>query len=259
MNERPIAEDDLQSYVDERLEPPSQRRVEAYLAEHPEIARRIADLRAQRDALRAALAPVAAEPIPSRLAIDHLAPRRPRWIDRTRPLQALAASLLLVFAGGVGGWQLRGHAPLVESGTRALAREAADSYSVFATDTLHPVEVTEPVGLSHWIGSRLARQVSVPDLGGAGYHLLGGRVVATPHGAAGLYIYEDSKGTRLGVLIRPMKIDRIARMAEHDFGDLSGYSWADRGMGYSLVGAAPASVLHPLADEVRRQTVRITS
>ena len=253
MNERPITEDDLQAFVDERLEPPRQRQVEAYLAEHPESAARLDAFASQRDALRAALAPVASEPIPNRLDIRHLKPRRSRWSDYLRPLQAVAAAAVLVVAGGLGGWQLNGHVRSPQNGIGALAQEAADSYSVFATDPQHPVEVAEPVVLSHWVGSRINRPVGVPDLARAGFRLLGGRVVSTPHGAAGLYMYEDAKGMRLGVLVRPMKIDRTAKMVEHDFGNLSGYSWADQGLGYSLVGTASPSTLHPVADEVRRQ------
>jgi anti-sigma factor RsiW len=253
VNERPISEDDLQAYVDERLEPPRQRVVAAYLVEHPEMFGRVADLMAQRVALRTAFAPIAAEPIPSRLQIRNLAAPRPRWGDRLRPLYAIAAALALTFAGGLGGWELRDRGLPPENGIGALAREAADSYSVYASDPDHPVEVVEPASLSRWIGSRLDRPVGVPNLSAAGYRLLGGRVVSTPHGPAGLYMYQDVRGARLGVLLRPMRIDRTAKMAEHAFGDVRGYSWADQGLGYSLVGAASASALHPLADTIRRQ------
>ena len=259
MNERPITEDDLQAYVDERLEPPRQRSVEAYLAGNAEMQARIAALVAQRNALRAALAPIVAEPIPSRLDVWHFAPHRPRWNGWLRPLPALAASLALLCIGGLAGWQVRGGINPQENGIGALAKEAADSYTVFATDTLRPVEVSEPATLSHWVTSRLHRPVGVPDLTGAGFRLLGGRVVATPHGPAGLYIYERKQGARLGVLVRPMKIDRTTRMAEQSFGDLSGFTWADGGIGYSLVGAASASTLHPFADQIRQQSVGKTT
>lgn len=255
MNARPITEDDLQAYADERLEPPRRRLVEAYLAEHPPAAARVAAFAAQRDALRAALAPVAAEPIPGRLDLRRLAPRRNRWHRAIPSMQALAASLLLLSIGGLTGWQVRDRTAAPENGIGALAREAADSYTVFANDPLHPVEIAEPIGLSRWVGSRLNRPVGVPDLARAGYRLLGGRVVATAHGPAGLYLYEDKRGARLGVMVRPMTIDRTARMIRHGFGDLNGYSWADRGLGYSLVADTPATILHPVADLVRRQTV----
>jgi len=35
--------------------------------------------------------------------------------------------------------------------------------------------------------------------------------------------------------------------------EVSGFSWAAKGMGYSLVGPVESHTLHPIADEVRRQ------
>ena len=42
-------------------------------------------------------------------------------------------------------------------------------------------------------------------------------------------------------------------MSPHADGQVSGFAWADRGLGYSLVSAAGVPNLHPLADEIRRQ------
>jgi anti-sigma factor RsiW len=47
--------------------------------------------------------------------------------------------------------------------------------------------------------------------------------------------------------------DRTAQMTPHAHGDVDGFTWADEGIGYSLVGPLPSTILHPLADEVRRQ------
>jgi anti-sigma factor RsiW len=47
--------------------------------------------------------------------------------------------------------------------------------------------------------------------------------------------------------------DQSAPMTPHSGGDVSGYSWADGGMGYSLAGQAAAESLKPIANEVRRQ------
>ena len=55
------------------------------------------------------------------------------------------------------------------------------------------------------------------------------------------------------MLVRPMTIDADTQMSEHSFGDLRGYAWASKGTGFSLVGAASADLLHPIADAVRRQ------
>jgi len=35
--------------------------------------------------------------------------------------------------------------------------------------------------------------------------------------------------------------------------DVAGFTWADGGMGYSLVGQTAAESLRPIANEVRRQ------
>jgi hypothetical protein len=42
-------------------------------------------------------------------------------------------------------------------------------------------------------------------------------------------------------------------------GGATGFAWADNGIGYSLVGGAPAETLRPVANEVRRQARAIQS
>ncbi len=260
MTGRPIGEDDLHAFIDGQLDPARHREVEAWLIDHPEQMRRTDALRADRDALRLALDPVAAEPIPSRLNPARLTEiKRNTRLGWWRPLGAIAASLLLVGVGGGGGWMLRGLSVPPQNGVGALAREAADSYAVFAADTRRPVELTALDGdaLGSWVDDRLGRRTTVPDLRGAGYRLLGGRVVATPHGPAGLFLYQSQSGQRLGVFVRPMEIDRTAHMAEHGFGRLQGYSWADHGLGYSLVGTEQPENLHPIANAIRKQTEQL--
>ena len=165
----------------------------------------------------------------------------------------MAASVLLLVVGGASGWSLRGTA--VErsetSGITALAQEAAYTFNVYGVDGSHPVEFgpTDKAQLVSWISSRTGRTVSVPDLTASGYAFMGGRLVATPHGAAGLLMYSNGQGQRLAMLVRPMAIDRDTRMSEHSYGDINGVTWASKGTGFSLVGPAPADLLHPIADE----------
>ena len=61
---RPITEDDLHGFVDYQLDPARRSEVQTYLDDHPEIAARIATFSRRREALRAAAAPLADEPIP---------------------------------------------------------------------------------------------------------------------------------------------------------------------------------------------------
>lgn len=82
---------------------------------------------------------------------------------------------------------------------------------------------------------------------------MGGRLVATSHGPAALFMYDDDRGNRLVLLTRPMATDPNAPMTPRSIGDVSGFAWADGGMGYSLVGQAPTESLRPIANEVRKQ------
>src|SRR5260370_13335508 len=105
MNHRPITEDDLHAYVDRVLEPERQAEVAAYLGEHPDVAKRVAAFSDQRDQLRAALAPLAEEPLPAELNLSRIIETsvRPPSLARS----AMAAMLLLSI-GGPGGWALPG-------------------------------------------------------------------------------------------------------------------------------------------------------
>lgn len=251
MNHRPITEDDLHAYVDRVLEPELQAEVASYLAEHPDVARRVSAFSDQRNLLRAALAPIADEPLPPELNLSRMIESRRQRL----PVWWAVAAMLMLSLGGVGGWVIRGSLQASPVGLAALAQEAADSYKVYAPDRVRPVEMraTDSAQLVQWVSNRLKQPVTLPDLTGSGYRLMGGRLIATSHGPAAMFMYDDDRGDRLVVLTRPMKSEQSAPMAPHSGGDVSGFAWADGGMGYSLVGQAAAEALKPIANEVRRQ------
>lgn len=253
MNNRPITEDDLHAYVDRVLEPERQAEVAAYLDDHPEMAKRVATFSDQRDLLRAALAPIAEEPLPpelnlSRIIEQHRQPSIVRW--------AMVAMLLLSIGGG-GGWALRGTLQTSPQGLVALAQETTASYNVYAPDRIRPVEfrASDTAQFVEWVSSRLHRTVKVPDLTNSGYRLMGGRLVATEHGPAAMFMYDDDHGSRIVLLTRPMRsADQNAPMMPQSHGDVGGFAWADDGVGYGLVGHAAPESLRTIANEVRRQT-----
>jgi anti-sigma factor RsiW len=253
MNHRPITEDDLHAYVDQALEPERRREVAAYLDDHPDVARRITAFTGQRDLLRAALAPIAEEPLPAALNLARMIENR-----RRRPSRFgwAVAAMLLLGIGGAGGWITRGALQASPSGLVALAQEAAASYAVYAPDHDRPVEMraSDMTQLVQWVSGRLHQPVKVPDLAPSGYRLMGGRLVATAHGPAAMFMYDDDHGSRIVLLTRPMNgTDENAPMTPQAKGDVASFSWADGGVGYSLVGQAPADSLRPLANEVRKQ------
>ena len=253
---RPIMEEDLHSFVDQVLEPARQAEVQAYFETHADVAARIAGYVQQREALRAASAAVADEPIPPHLNPRHIAEARR---SSSVPWRSAAAAVVLLAIGGGAGWTLHGldadPSSVAPNGIASLAQEAAYTYDVYGPERLHPVEfkAADRAELVDWISNSLQRKISVPDLSGSGYRFMGGRVVATPHGPAGMLMYDDTHGVRLAMLVRLMATDKNTRMVEHRQGSVRGYAWSDQGVGYSLVGPTSTDVLHPLADEIRRQ------
>ena len=253
MSPRPITEDDLHAYVDHALAAERRAQVAAYLDNHPDIARRVDGFAGQRDLLRAALAPVAGEPLPAALDLARMIEARKR---RPSPIRWATAAAVLLCIGGAAGWLARGSLQPASGGLVALAQEAADSYDVYAPDHVRPVELraSDSAELTQWISNRLHQPVKVPDLVNSGYRLMGGRLVATSNGPAGMFMYDDDHGGRLVVLTRPMdKADQNAPMTEQSRGDVAGFIWADGGMGTSLVGQTSTESLRPIANEVRKQ------
>ena len=157
---------------------------------------------------------------------------------------------------GAGGWLARGESDAQVAGIASLSREASASYATYALDATRPVEIdgAHKAQLASWVSERLRRPVPVPDLRSSGYGLVGGRLVATEHGPAALFLYDDASGTRIAVLARPMTIERDTPQMRRNDGRFGGYSWADDGLGFGVVGNTTAGDLHPLADEVRKQT-----
>ncbi|MBR0862271.1 anti-sigma factor [Bradyrhizobium diazoefficiens] len=253
MSQRPITENDLHAFVDHALEPERRAEVASYLDDHPDVAGRVAAFAAQREQLRSALASIADEPLPAELNLSHMIESRKR-----RPLHAwwAIAALLLLSIGGLGGWTMRSLLQDGSNGRSALAQEAAYSYGVYAPDRVRPVEIraSDSAELTQWVSNRLKQPVKVPDLSVSGYRLMGGRLVATSHGPAAMFMYDDDRGDRLVVLTRPMsRGGQDTPMLPQSIGDVAGFAWADGGMGYTLVGELPTDTLKPIANEIRKQ------
>lgn len=255
MSPKPITEDDLHAYVDGFLDEARRIEVVTYLEAHPDVAARFARYGSQRAEMRAVLDPVISEPVPTRLNLAHLMAAQRG--GRSNVWRSAAAALFLVLAGGMSGWVTHAALQPPDEGVTALAGEATDNFVTFAADTVRPVELRSDnaAELVEWATERLGRKPVLPDLSQSGYRMMGGRIVSTPHGPGLMLMYDNDRGSRLVMLSRPMMVDQNRSMTAHSQGNVGGWSWATNGMGYSLVGALPASELHPLADDIRRQVL----
>lgn len=258
MTARPICEDDLHAYVDDALDDERRAEVGAYLAQNPDVAERVRGYADQKCQLQDAFSPALREPIPATLNLGRIidASRRPRYAD----WRSIAAAVALLVSGAGAGWVARGLDGGPQNGMSALVQEASNSFATFASDRGRPVELraADSTELVSWMSSRLKAKITAPDLAASGYRFMGGRIVPTAHGPAGMFMYDDDHGQRLVMLMRPMTTSQDTPMSEHEMGRIGGVAWARGGMGYSLVGDASPKDIHPLADVIRGQTSAVS-
>lgn len=250
-----IGEDELQAFIDDRLDGERRAAVEAHLAANPALAQRIAAERRQRDELRAALQAKFDEPVPARLRIATLAaaqraPRARLWTN--------VAAVVAIFAiGATAGWFANGIAPapvtVASPPTAGVAQGATAAYRTFVVEVAHPVEVgvQQEQHLLQWLSKRLGRKLVAPDLSGFGYKLMGGRLLPGGSGAAAQLMYDDASGRRLTIYVRAADGTETAFRFQKE-GDAATFAWIDQGFGFAVTATASREELLPIAEAVYR-------
>jgi len=242
-----VTEADLHAYVDGALPATRIAEVEAYLADHPEEAARVAAFREQIVALHREFDPVLDEPLPGQLEM----PRR-YW---ERPLLRYAVVAVSFTLGGGVGWQLHAYTADKRAEASTWPRRAAIAHVVYSPEVRHPVEVgaDQEAHLVAWLSKRLGVPLKVPYLGSQGYQLVGGRMLPGDRGPVAQFMYQDGKGQRLTLYVR-VNPDESAETAfrfaqEHGVGV---FYWLDRKLGYALSGDVEKAELLRIATAVYR-------
>jgi anti-sigma factor RsiW len=241
-----LSENDLQAYVDDRLDAEARRAVEVHLAQAPEDAARVAAYREQNAALHAAFDAVLDEPVP-----DHLRraspQRRYAWVVG-------AAGWLAV--GAVLGWFANALLTDRPTALTSFSRQAALAHAVYSPEVRHPVEVgaAEQEHLVNWLSKRVGAKLRAPVLTAEGYELVGGRLLPGEGGAVAQFMYQDAKGKRLTLYVSRLagkQRDTAFRFSQED--RVSVFYWIDGALGYALSGELPKADLLDLATAVYKQ------
>jgi anti-sigma factor RsiW len=255
-----LSEADFHAYADGQLPAERIAAVEAALASDPALASRVAEVRAQNAALRDALDPALAEPIPARLLQAAATPagaRSPvaRW---GVPVFAVAATLLI---GLMLGWFGR-EMMLERQGTLvSFPRQAAFTHALYAADPRRPVEVwaSEEKSLVAWLTKRLGHPVHSIDLSAAGFSLVGGRLVAGNQNPTALFMYENADKQRVTVQIRwevtPSGETAFRYAVENGVGV---FYWIEDGAAYAISGNIDRGQLLSISRSVYGQLAAIS-
>lgn len=255
MNASPVIDADMHAFLDGELSPQRGAEVRAWLAAHPEAARRLEAYRAQRSALHGLFDPVLDEPLPEPLVQAGMPPPATR---RGWPWPQLAAGVLLASIGAAGGWFARD----LQIETGALARavplphQAAVAHVVFSPDVRRPVEISaeHEAQLVTWLSKRLGTAVHPPRLGSLGFELIGGRLLPGNSGPVAQFMYHDVSGQRLTLYVSTENLgrrDTAFRFAQE--GPVNVFYWIDGQFGYALSAGIPKDQLARVATAVYEQ------
>jgi anti-sigma factor RsiW len=254
----PVDEDDLQASVDGRLAPERAEMLETYLAAHPEERERLSQYAEQREALRVAFGAVSETPAPTHLRVAYLLTEQRR--RRRQQFTRIAASVVLLFLGGIGGWTARDLVPrLTSSASAVLASTVFDdaiaAHRTFSVETRHPVEVgaNEEAHLVQWLSKRLGHRLIAPDLAALGFQLMGGRLLPADSGPAAMFMYEDGKGTRLSCYYLSVDFAGETEFKYREQNGISAFYWVDDGLAYAITANAPRGLLLKVAEIVYQQ------
>lgn len=244
----PIGEQELQAYVDNRLDAARRAAVEAYLAEHPDEAKRVQAYVQQNRALADLFDPVLREAVPTRL--QH-ATRRGGLARSAWRVGAMAASLAAAVALG---WFAHAQFAPPELAATSWTQRALVAHIVYAPEILHPVEVdaTQEQHLAAWLSKRLGANVRIPDLQAAGFRLVGGRLLPDAPKPAAQFMYESASGTRLTLYVNPDASNRSSAFRYVQAGTVGSFYWIDGSFGYALTGEVAREQLLGVAEAVYR-------
>ena len=107
--------------------------------------------------------------------------------------------------------------------------------------------------LESWISKRVGTKLVPPDLAASGFALMGGRVLPSEDGVAGLFMYENDAGARLTLYIAPQAGGGDSAFRYAGEGATQGLYWQDGPLGYAVVGQMPRDRLRTLAEEAYDQ------
>ncbi len=228
----PLTEDELHAYIDGELPADRCGAVEAWLAAHPEDAARVAQWRAQADAIRMRYGAVALEPVSARFDLDALARGGRSWYA-----VAAAAAVVAFLAGGVVGWMAHGASAAAPSRFDIFTSQALDAHRVYVVEVRHPVEVTgaERPHLVQWLSKRLDYGLRIPDLDQSGLKLVGGRLLPGPFGPAAFCMYEGASGERFTIYYA--RTDSPQTAMRYRAGErFAAFYWVEHGLAYVVSG-----------------------
>ena len=232
-----LSDDDIQDYIDGRLDPEGHAAVALQLLARRDLAAKVDTLRRHNEALKVIGQEILDEPIPERLRdvirqaeAAHSGSASAR---RRSPLFAVAAAIVLIWVAGGFGWfanELLRPRPDVQE---LIAADVADAFAFYGSEG-YPVDFPpeRTADFASWIDRSLERQVPRPDLAEFGYDYYGGRVI-------------PAEGFFWPAQAAPEAAEELSRRT-----GMAARFWHDAGLSFAVISDARNPVFEETANAV---------
>lgn len=255
-----VCEEDLQAYIDGRLDVRRRDFIEDYLIRHTDEAARVAASRSQNLALHEAFDQILDQPLPP--AMEELVARLAESREPPTPQRgllfggALAAGIVLSVTSGWLANEWMAPQRSVES-LGAFTQRAFEAHAQLS-DEMTPAATAKDGGNSHalvqWMTQRTTRPFqSAPDLRQFGLTLTGGRVFLRRELPVAQLIYEsadDKLSLYVGTSHEEAAQSAITFMRKKD---LSMFYWKQDNLEFSVVGKMGKEDLLTIANAIHDQ------
>lgn len=265
-----ITEDDLHGFVDGLLSQERTILVEQWLGEHPEDADKVQKWFEQNEAIQnlftlpeedlTDISYEDDEALIMSMSKKAEAESKPQKTGFNWRMVAAAFPMLIV-GGIVGSLLTQQYMPEVtEMDSFAYVQDLPEvsraSYSIYSGEKKHPVEVRSVDDKQHlidWLGNRINKKLTPPDLNDKGFSLFGGRILPLEGKPSAMLMYEDAEGERLTLIIGQNKdnADTSFSFAQKD--GIQTFYWIDQEFGYAISGKMSRTQMEAIANEIYKQ------
>ena len=171
--------------------------------------------------------------------------------SRTR-LWLVAASVAFLVVGAAGGFVAGERYGVVPAAQNDWLMQVAQYHGIYAREKRHLVEVSadETPHIESWLGNRLGRTLTVPDLSASGAEFKGARLLGINGKPVAQLIYQIPGGEPFALCLMPSGKGDLAPVTAQR-ADLNMVEWRQGGYAFVVVGWEEETALQSFVDPVR--------